>query len=79
MLTPKDSGDLQIPENVQDEEEDKKEITFVPLHFQKRSKVAFEEAPLKMRIESIAKLTNSSQVFAGQDSQAKAGFFYKST
>lgn len=33
MLTPKDSGDLQIPENVQDEEEDKKEITFVPLHF----------------------------------------------
>jgi len=32
-----------------------------------------------MRIESIAKLTNSSQVFAEQESQAKAGFQYKST
>ena len=33
VLTPKDSGDHQIPENIQDEEEDKKEITFIPLHF----------------------------------------------
>jgi hypothetical protein len=59
--------------------EDKKEITFVPLHFQKRSKVVFEEAPLKMRIESIAKLTLSAQVFTGKESLAKGGFSYQST
>jgi len=32
-----------------------------------------------MRIESIAKLTNSSQVFAEQESKAKAVFQYNST